>query len=316
MAEVNWHDPDAGPALRSRAFRGMIRGRSPGKSPARGGGRQGIKKQVQKKLTFPKQIKVKDNQGLQGDEQKHFSKRSHVSVKNRQPDRGIINVFNPPDNPKALRPEPVVLFGKNIGDMPFLALRTIGSLNINIPAVELCPGAWVAGAAPIVGAGPSQMVKSELNIRSWIMRFETNLIAGAIDGSSSYRMIVIQLCGPESDSLRGSGGYQWSDFMVNNEINSFFHSKHSTAASALNARFRFKVIIDHYWPNMTKNHYEEVRLGPHVQKYNTARGVGTATDLPCKGRFIMFLASLARIDNLNGDQPGMEVNHRITYTDN
>lgn len=257
-----------------------------------------------------------DFQGYHGEPMRKKTKGSSVGHRIKGPDRGMINVINAPVNKKTVRPERTVLIGRQ--RMSFKTLWTTADpgAGVNITAEELCPGAWLTNSAPEKGVLKGNRIKDEINVHSWKMRLRTDLPGTSLDGVSSYRMVILQMLDDEGDVAQvASGGYQWNWFFNTYEADTFFHSHSEAQADAANKlAVKYKVILDHVWPAMDKDHYEEITLGPHVQKYKS--DVNATNAIPTRGRFIMFLARKSDVVGAsNADTLGLHIQHRLVYSD-
>lgn len=266
-----------------------------------------------------------DPQGYHGEPMSKRVKRSYVGHKQKGVDRGIINVINAPSNPKVQTPEKTVKFGNK--NVPLSRLCNELGAAQTAYAVELSPGAWAAASAPVKGTAKNQRIKDSINIRSWIMRIKTNLTHVKRDGNANYddllnrqmnvRFIVLQILDDKAKvSAAAAGSYVWANFMADAlQPMSWFESQNRAVASVDNKGHRYKVILDHSWPNVTRDHYEEITLGPHVQTYDSADDANTS--LPVVGRFIAFF--VYRSDNVAANvynyESGATIENRITYTD-
>jgi len=270
-------------------------------------------------------LAMPDPQGFHGEPMKRHARRSYVGHKQKGVDRGIINVINAPSNPKVQAPERTVKFGNK--NVPLSRLvNDVGTIQTAY-GVELCPGAWAAATAPVKGTAKNQRLKDSINIRSWVMRIKTNLTHCKRDGAATYddllnrqnnvRFIVLQILDDKAKvNATAAGTYTWSSFMADPlQPMSWFESQNRAVTSVDNKGHRYKIILDHSWPNVTRDHYEEITLGPHVQTYDSSDDANTS--LPVVGRFIAFF--VYRSDNLAANaynyEVGATIDHRITYTD-
>lgn len=259
-----------------------------------------------KSRSKPKAI---DYQGYHGEEQKYRSKKSHITQKIKGPDRGLISVVSPPFA-KTIRPETTVL--SQTCKYTWRTLQTTASAAVDISCNDLGPQNWTTPQSPIRGTGKGERVKDNINIKSWKMKIETLAAPGVLDGTKSMRLVILQILddGQQANAV-ANNGYKWSEFFMENEPPSNYLSNNS--ASYFLQKHRYKVILDHYWPSMQKNHYEEITLGPHVMEWASAANV--ASSVPYAGRFIMFMGCLDAVAADNADEYGMKITHRLTYSD-
>lgn len=268
-----------------------------------------------------------DPQGYHGEPTMKRSKRSHVGHKIKGVDRGVINVVNAPMNPKPRVAEATVKFGKQNIQLDRLC-DTSGAVVAAYNA-ELSPGVWATASAPQKGTGKGDRIKDSINVRSWVMRIKTHLLdtpnnatptpanVNLLTGKYSVRFIILQIL-DDKEKVKSIGvdGYPYWAFMADSTSPlSWFESQNRNIASVGNKGHRYKVILDHVWPNVTRDHYEEIKLGPHVQTYDSADD--STSSIPVVGRFIAFF--VYRSDDLSlmsYEYPyGMTIEHRLTYTD-
>lgn len=269
---------------------------------------------------------VADYQGYHGEPMVKKSRGSSVKHKIKGPDRGIINVIAAPKTAKFVHPEKSVIMGMQ--QITFSSVRDntggVGEGNaVNIANYELNPAVWYnrtdnarapIGLAPIKGTGKGEMIKNEINVHSWKIRIQTKIPDAELSGHYSYRLVIMQILDDEKDVVAtGGSGYLWNTFFQDFAPEAYFLSKNA-ATSAVSLAHRYKVVLDHYWPNMTKDHYEEITLGPHVQKYDNARS-NIKTDFPVAGRFICFAACISDVYSNNKNIGTLYMTHRMTYSD-
>jgi len=267
-----------------------------------------------------------DPQAYHGEPAMKKSKKSHVGHKVKGVDRGIINVVNAPVNPKVRAPEKTVKFGSQV--VQLRRLRDEAGVLQTVVNHELSPGAWSVNSAPLRGTGKNERIKDSINIRSWVMRIKSVLHTATDDaspgvhtnlltGDFNVRFLILQILDDKAAVLAtAANGYTYDKFMADSgEAMSWFESQNRSITAADNKGHRYKVILDHSWPNVTRDHYEEIKLGPHVQTYDPTQNSNNV--MPVVGRFIAFF--VFRCDNPTGQlhnfPVAMTIEHRMTYTD-
>lgn len=295
---------------RKSASQRMGSGRRP--SP---GGRRAPSKSI-RRLVAPSAME-EDPQIVKGAHLKKKSKRSTIETVNKGVDRGVIRVQAAPYLPKRIaRPERSVI----TGTQQFPALRIYASDTMAYAAGRcLNPGNWTqdngsaVGCSPLKGLAKNQRIKDSINVHGWVMRFSTDTTAPfqtSVD--NSYRFIILQLTGSETEIAGLGVAPAISQFLVNGDANTgidqFYKSK-----KGLNHQFTasYRVLYDQVHLNNTRNHSFEIHLGRMLMTWSGSDTL--VTDQPVVGRLIFYC--LQKVGLAGTVQGQLDVRHRLEYSD-
>jgi len=243
--------------------------------------------------------KESDPQAYYGSIHRKRTKKSHGSHKIKGPNRGIVSVWNAPSNQKTLDPERVVSMFNAFYPAEWVLNGSTG--------LYLDPYYWELNWAqlskcPVKGTSKGDRLKDEINIHSWKLRIYTTVEGSYTDHTNvarsylgnHFRLRIIQLLGDEADSSgKAKDAFRKSDFFnvdtasangppTNTPIYGYFGSANQPNSKN---KYNYKVILDELWPAMTEQHYHEITLGPHIQKWYSTDNA--ATSVPIKGRFLI-----------------------------